>query len=57
MADHRRPVVYEMTPPPEKKDKIDPKQLFILPPKGRQGRAIDDATETFVDETRMGTVV
>lgn len=57
MADHRRPVTYEMSMPPEKKDKIDPKQLFILPPKGRQGRAIDDATETFVDETRMGTVV
>jgi hopanoid C-3 methylase len=57
MADHRRPVTYEMAMPPEKKDQIDPKQLFILPPKGRQGRAIDDATETFVDETRMGTVV
>ncbi|MGQ0555649.1 MAG: hopanoid C-3 methylase HpnR [Nitrospiraceae bacterium] len=57
MADHRRSVTYEMSMPPEKKDKIDPKQLFILPPKGRQGRAIDDATETFVDETRMGTVV
>ncbi|MGZ8366661.1 MAG: hopanoid C-3 methylase HpnR, partial [Nitrospira sp.] len=54
MADHRRPVTYEMAMPPEKKDKIDPKQLFILPPKGRHSRAIDDATETFVDETRMG---
>jgi hopanoid C-3 methylase HpnR len=57
MADHRRPVTYEMSMPPEKKDKIDAKQLFILPPKGRNSRAIDDATETFVDETRMGTVV
>ena len=57
LADHRRPVTYEMAMPPEKKDKIDPKQLFILPPKGRHSRAIDDATETFVDETRMGTVV
>ena len=57
MADHRRPVVYEMTPPPEKKDKVDAKQLYILPAKGRQGRAIDDSTETFVDESRMGTAV
>ena len=57
MADHRRPVVYEMTPPPEKKDKIDAKELYILPAKGRQGRAIDDSTETFVDESRMGTAV
>jgi hopanoid C-3 methylase HpnR len=55
MADHRRPVVYEMTPPPEHKEKVDAKQLYILPAKGRQGRNIDDATETFVDETRMGT--
>ncbi|TKB59497.1 MAG: hopanoid C-3 methylase HpnR [Nitrospira sp.] len=57
MADHRRPVVYEMSPPPEKKDKIDAKELYILPAKGRQGRAIDDSTETFVDESRMGTAV
>jgi hypothetical protein len=55
LADHRRPVVYEMTPPPEHKEKVDAKQLYILPAKGRQGRNIDDATETFVDETRMGT--
>ncbi|MEQ1679468.1 MAG: hopanoid C-3 methylase HpnR [Nitrospira sp.] len=57
MADHRRPVVYEMSPPPEKKEKIDAKELYILPAKGRQGRAIDDSTETFVDESRMGTAV
>jgi hypothetical protein len=57
LADHRRPVVYEMAPPPEKKDNIDAKQLYILPAKGRHGRAIDDATETFVDESRMGTAV
>ena len=55
LADHRRPVVYEMTPPPEHREKVDAKQLYILPAKGRQGRNIDDATETFVDETRMGT--
>jgi hypothetical protein len=46
-----------MAMPPEKKDKVDAKQLYILPAKGRQGRAIDDATETFVDESRMGTAV
>ena len=57
LTDHRRPVTYEMVMPPEKKDKIDPERLFILRPKGRHSRAIDDAIETFVDETRMGTVV
>jgi hopanoid C-3 methylase len=31
--------------------------LFILPAKGRHSRAIDDATEQFVDASRMGTAV
>ncbi len=56
LADHRRPVTYEMTPPPAPRDKIDPKRLFILPAKGRRGRAIDDDTERFVDISRTGTV-
>jgi hypothetical protein len=29
--------------------------LYIHPPRGRKGRAIDSATERFVEETRMGT--
>jgi hopanoid C-3 methylase len=28
--------------------------LYIHPPRGRKGRAIDSATERFVEETRMG---
>jgi len=56
LADHRRPVTYEMTPPPAPRDKMDAKQLFILPAKGRRGRAIDDDTERFVDISRTGTV-
>ncbi|HLZ33770.1 MAG TPA: hopanoid C-3 methylase HpnR [Nitrospira sp.] len=56
LADHRRPVTYEMTPP-RHRDKLDAKQLFILPAKGRQSRVIDDATEDFVDESRLGTGV
>jgi hopanoid C-3 methylase HpnR len=56
LADHRRPVRYELTPP-RRAGQVNGKQMFILPPKGRQGRAIDDATERFVDASRMGTAV
>jgi len=30
------------------------KELYVHAPQGRRGRSIDDATEKFVDETRMG---
>jgi hopanoid C-3 methylase len=53
LADHHRPVVYEMSLPPPSHDG-NAKQLFILPPKGRRGRALDDSTEHFIDTTRMG---
>jgi len=36
------------------KENRNSKLLFILPPKGRQGRALDDSTEQFVETTRMG---
>jgi hopanoid C-3 methylase HpnR len=55
LADHQRPVKYEMTLPPAAREKIEPKELYILPPRGRRGRATDDSTEQFVDATRMGT--
>jgi hypothetical protein len=29
-------------------------QLYIHAPRGRRGRQIDEATESFVDATRMG---
>jgi len=55
LADHAREVRYAMSPPPlQAADrKFDPKSLYVHGPAGRRGRAIDDATETFVDETRM----
>jgi hypothetical protein len=55
LADHQSPPRYEMTaaPPPQKR--IDPQLLYILPAKGRHGRALDDATEAFVDRSRTGT--
>jgi len=53
LADHRRPVRYEMLPPPLPRDVIDPKSIYIHPAQGRRSRVIDDATETFVDQTRV----
>ncbi|WP_027794630.1 hopanoid C-3 methylase HpnR [Paraburkholderia acidipaludis] len=57
MADHERAVRYEMAPPPAMNGeaRVDMKAIFIHGPMGRRGRGIDDATEKFVDETRMGT--
>ncbi|MGF1510561.1 MAG: hopanoid C-3 methylase HpnR [Myxococcota bacterium] len=58
LADHAEPVRYEL---PEKVAggvKVDRSLLYIHQPQGRKGRsAIDDKTEEFVDETRMGASV
>jgi hopanoid C-3 methylase len=55
LADHSRLVRYEMTLPPAAREKIESRELYVLPPRGRRGRATDDSTEQFVDATRMGT--
>jgi hopanoid C-3 methylase HpnR len=54
MADHTRPVVYEMPPPPPVVARVDPTQLYVHVGRGRRGREIDDVTERFVDWTRTG---
>lgn len=58
LADHARPVRYELPQPPARNGHhngaIDKRALYIHHPAGRRARAIDDATERFVDETRMG---
>jgi hopanoid C-3 methylase len=57
LADHARPVHYELPLPPrvatdERQAKSS--QLYIHAPRGRAGRSIDDSTERFVEATRMG---
>src|SRR5581483_501255 len=54
LADHARPVKYEMALPPAPQPTVDSKLLYIHPTRGRQSRALDDSTEQFVDATRMG---
>ena len=55
LSDHRQPVKYQMALPPAPQETVNPKLLYIHHANGRRGRAIDDATEQFVDNTRMGT--
>ena len=52
LADHRQPVSYEMSLPPERRDLIDPRSIYVHSPRGRHGRSIDDDTEQFVEQTR-----
>jgi hypothetical protein len=55
LADHQRPVSYEMSLPPSAKESVNSKLLYILPAKGRRARAVDDSTEQFIETTRMGS--
>ena len=56
LADHGMPVTYEIPLPPSAPERrVNPASLYVHAPRGRRGRAIDAATEQFVDETRMGT--
>src|SRR4029453_14450848 len=53
MADHARPVIYQMPLPPGPAAGIPPHLLYIHRSQGRTGRVLDDATEQFVETTRM----
>lgn len=54
LADHAQPVTYEMALPRGPAHPVPPALLYIHPARGRQGRRLDEATERFVDDTRMG---
>jgi hopanoid C-3 methylase len=57
LADHARQVEYELQLPPRQETvprAAKAAQLYIHGQRGRAGRSIDDATEKFVEETRMG---
>jgi hypothetical protein len=55
LADHALPVHYEIPlPQPAAAAAAPVRSLYIHPPRGRKGRAIDAATERFVEATRMG---
>jgi hypothetical protein len=55
LADHATPVVYEIPLPRTVGEHVrDGRGLYVHAPRGRKGRAIDSATERFVEETRIG---
>jgi len=54
LADHAMPVLYEISLPPPARIKVDPTSLYVHSGRGRRGREIDNATERFVEDTRMG---
>jgi hopanoid C-3 methylase len=55
LADHAKPVHYELPLPPRSDGQLaKASQLYIHAPRGRAGRSIDDSTERFVEETRIG---
>jgi magnesium-protoporphyrin IX monomethyl ester (oxidative) cyclase len=54
LADHTRPVRYEMPLPAAATPVVKPAGLYIHAPRGRAERHIDDSTERFVDESRTG---
>jgi hopanoid C-3 methylase HpnR len=54
MADHARPVQYELPVRPEFTAVADKRALYVHNPAGRRGRILDDATEQFVEKTRSG---
>ena len=59
LADHGRPVRYEIPLPPVRKlaapgDGVKLAQLYVHAARGRVGRSVDESTEHFVEATRMG---
>jgi hypothetical protein len=54
LNDHAREVRYAMTPPAPPTGHANVKVLYVHGQAGRKSRKLDDATESFVDETRMG---
>jgi hopanoid C-3 methylase HpnR len=55
LADHARPVRYEIPLPNVPEADARGSALYVHAPRGRGGRHIDDSTEQFVDQTRMGS--
>ncbi len=54
LADHHRPIRYELPSPPPPQQRVHPTSLYIHATRGRLDRAVDDDTERFVEDTRSG---
>ncbi len=52
LSDHERPVRYELAPPPEHQHRVERSAMYVHRPNGHSSGVLDDATESFVNETR-----
>ena len=52
VADHNRPLTYEIATPPPQVEKPNRQDMYVLTPERKKPRDLDRATEAFVDETR-----
>ncbi len=57
LADHAQAVAYQMPLPPAQTAQPRNQLLYIHRAQGRKGRLLDEATEQFVEATRVGTTV
>lgn len=55
LADHARPVEYEIPLPPAREEKPDPAKLYIHPPRKSRAQALDAETRQFVQSTSMSS--
>jgi hopanoid C-3 methylase HpnR len=53
IADHQQPVRYELSPPPEAKEVIDARSIYVHPANGHRDLVLDEATQSFINQTRM----
>jgi hopanoid C-3 methylase len=53
LRDHDRPVRYELSPPPEHQLLVEKNAMYVHRPNGLINGVLDDATATFVNETRL----
>jgi hopanoid C-3 methylase HpnR len=53
IADHQQPVLYELSPPPDHQDVVDAKSIYVHPANGHRSLVLDEATQSFVDQTRL----
>ena len=54
LADHQKPVQYQIALPPAPQEKVLPELIYIHQSPSRIDRSLDEATEKFVKSTRVG---
>jgi hopanoid C-3 methylase HpnR len=53
LRDHDRPILYELSPPPEAQLVVEKNAMYVHRPGGHSNGVLDAATASFVNETRI----